>query len=406
MTTPTRVSPWTPLRIRVYRALWIAGLVSNIGTFMHLTAAGWAMTSLSSSPTTNTLVQTAWTVPGFLLALHAGAFADVIDRRRVIVVTQFVALLLAGALGVLEVTDHLTVGLLLGGTFFLSVALTLAAPAFMAFTPELVGMDELPRAVGLDSISRNIAQSAGPALAGVVIAASGPGAVFLVNAASFIGVVMVVRGSRPTAVPAERPTEGVNAAIRSGVRYFRGEPRLRRIGARLALTWGLTVASTALLPIAARGQLHATAGQFGVLSAAVGVGAVVAVWAVPRVAPHATVDAIALGAAVVWSTGVVLFAVTGWIPLAIAGLVLAGGGTMATLNCLFSAILAHPPTWVRGRVGSIAMLCTWLGASVGAYAWGALGSHTSVRAALLVAAVVDLVVVALAAVMWRIDERH
>ena len=168
-------SPWSPLRIRVYRSLWIAGLVSNIGTFMHTVAAGWAMTSLTTSPTTVSLVQTAWTVPGFLLALHAGAFADVIDRRTVIIATQFAALIVASGLGVLEITDHLTVSLLLAGTFVLSIALTLAGPAFMAFTPELVGLDELPRAVGLDSISRNVAQSAGPALAGVAIAASGPG---------------------------------------------------------------------------------------------------------------------------------------------------------------------------------------------------------------------------------------
>ena len=378
-------SPWSPLRIRVYRSLWIAGLVSNIGTFMHTVAAGWAMTSLTTSPTTVSLVQTAWTVPGFLLALHAGAFADVIDRRKVIITTQLVALVVAGGLGVLDITDHLTVTLLLVGTFVLSIALTLAGPAFMAFTPELVGLDELPRAVGLDSISRNVAQSAGPALAGVVIAASGPGAVFLVNAASFIGIVIVLRGYHSTSERSEAP-RAINAAIRSGVQYFWRTSRLRRIAGRLVLTWGLTVSLTALLPIAARSNLHVNAGAFGLLSAAIGAGAVAAVWALPRWKRSAGPDHIAFVAAVV-------------------GLVLAGAGTMGTLNTLFSNFIATPPSWVRGRVSSIAMLSTWLGASVGATAWGAIGSATSVRTALFIAAAVNLVAVAAASTLWRIDPR-
>ena len=397
-------SPWSPLRIRVYRSLWIAGLVSNIGTFMHTVAAGWAMTSLTTSPTTVSLVQTAWTVPGFLLALHAGAFADVIDRRKVIIATQLAALIVASGLGVLEITDHLTVSLLLAGTFVLSIALTLAGPAFMAFTPELVGLDELPRAVGLDSISRNVAQSAGPALAGVAIAASGPGAVFLVNAASFIGIVIVLRGYHSTAERREAP-RAINAAIRSGVQYFWQTPRLRRIAGRLVLTWGLTVSLTALLPIAARSNLHVTAGAFGLLSAAVGAGAVAAVWATPRWLPDTGPDLVAFIAAGVWSAGVVLFAATDWLPMAIVGLVLAGAGTMGTLNTLFSNFIATPPSWVRGRVSSIAMLSTWLGASVGATAWGALGSATSVRTALLAAAAVNLAAVGAASAVWRIDPR-
>jgi predicted MFS family arabinose efflux permease len=406
-----RPSPWSPLRIRVYRSLWIAGLVSNVGTFMHIVAAGWAMTSLTSSPTTVSMVQTAWTVPGFALALHAGAYADIVDRRRVIILTQLAALVVAGALGALEVTDHLTVGTLLAGTFLLSIALTMAGPAFMAFTPELVGLDELPRAIGLDSISRNIAQSVGPALAGLVIAASGPGAVFLVNAASFVGIVIVLRGRHHAVAPdaADAPDdarETVNTAIRSGVQFFRRSPRLRRIAGRLTLTWGLTVALTALMPVAARGNLHTSAGEFGVLSAALGVGAVAAVWAIPRLAPSAGPDAIALVGAVGWSAGVAVFAATGSVPVAVIGLVLAGGGAMATINTLFAAYLAVPPSWVRGRAASVAMLSVWLGASIGASAWGALGSATSVRTALLVAATVQLAAAGVTAIVWRVDARQ
>jgi MFS family permease len=177
----------------VFRALWIAALVSNVGTFMHLVAAGWAMTTLSDSATFVGLVQTAWAVPGFLLALHAGALADMFDRRKLIAITQLGALFVAGALAVMDWTGSLTVSYLLAGTFLESIALTIAAPAFMALTPELVGDEHLAQALGLDSASRNIAQSVGPALAGLIIASFNPGAVFALNALSFIGIIFVVR---------------------------------------------------------------------------------------------------------------------------------------------------------------------------------------------------------------------
>ncbi|MBP9053541.1 MAG: MFS transporter, partial [Ilumatobacteraceae bacterium] len=188
--------PWSPLRVRLYRWLWIAGLVSNVGTFMHLVAANWTMATLSSSPTLVSLVQASWAVPGFLLALHAGAFADMLDRRTFIITTQVAALLVAAALAVAQGAGWMSPWVLLVGTFLESVALTFAAPAFMALTPELVDARMLPQAIGLDGISRNAAQTLGPAVAGGVIALTGPGGVFALNAMSFVGVVIVVNGYR------------------------------------------------------------------------------------------------------------------------------------------------------------------------------------------------------------------
>ena len=166
---------------------------------MHIAAAGWTMTTLTESPTLVGLVQTAWAVPGFLLALHAGALADMVDRRRLIAVTQVVALFVAIALATLQWTDHLSVNWLLVGTFLESVALTISAPAFMALTPEIVDAENLPQAIGLDSVSRNIAQSVGPAVAGLLIALFNPGAVFALNAVSYIGIVIVTQRFKSTA---------------------------------------------------------------------------------------------------------------------------------------------------------------------------------------------------------------
>lgn len=381
--------PWSPLRIRIYRSLWIAALVSNVGTFMHLVAAGWSMSDLSSSPTLVGMVQAAWAVPGFLLALHAGAFADVIDRRRLLVITQLAALGVAAVLGVVELADRMTPGLLLAGTFLESVALTMAAPAFMALTPELVGPRHLAQALGLDAISRNSAQATGPALAGAVISASGPGGVFLLNAASFLGVLVAVRRYQP-APPAR--ANGIGHAIREGLTHLRGRRELLHPLARLALMSATGAAVTAVMPLVARERLHTGAGGFGILSAALGLGSVIAVWVLPRVkAPEHPETALA-AAALCWSAGAACCAVSTTVWAGAPSLLLAGAGAMGTLNVLFANYTLQLDQWVRGRGSAMAMLMVWLGASVGALAWGATASAIGVGAVLGVAAAVNLAV--------------
>ncbi len=381
--------PWSPLRIRVFRALWIAGLVSNIGTFMHIAAAGWTMTTLTDSPTLVGLVQTAWGVPGFLLALHAGAFADMIDRRRLIAVTQIVALFIAGALAAMQWTNHLSVNWLLIGTFFESVALTISAPAFMALTPEIVDVDHLPQAIGLDSVSRNIAQSVGPALAGVVIAVLNPGAVFALNAVSFIGIVFVTQRFKSTAKrePRER---GVNHAIGEGVKYIVGSPQLRKVALRFTVVLGVTSSLTSVMPVVARKNLEVSASGFGLLSGALGVGSVIAVWILPRMRAVMSAESVVICAACVWSVGTALFANTNQMWIAVAAILICGIGTMAMLNTLISTYMLQLPNWVRGRGSSLAMLMVWLGASSGAFAWGFAASTYGVSTALTVAAGINV----------------
>ena len=383
--------PWSPLRIRVFRALWIAGLVSNIGTFMHIAAAGWTMTTLTESPTLVGLVQTAWAVPGFLLALHAGAFADMVDRRRLIAITQIVALFIAGALAIMQWTDHLSVNWLLAGTFLESVALTISAPAFMALTPEIVDVEHLPQAIGLDSVSRNIAQSVGPALAGLLIALFDPGAVFALNAFSFIGIVFVAQRFKSTAVREPR-AQGVNHAIGEGVKHIVGTAHLRNIALRLTLVLGATSALTSVMPIVARKSLHVSASGFGLLSGALGVGSVAAVWVMPRVRSMMSTEMVVISAATVWSLGTAVFANTSHISVAIGAILVCGLGTMAMLTTMFSAFMVQLPDWVRGRGSSLAMLMVWLGASIGAFGWGLGASTFGVSTALTAAAIFNMAV--------------
>ena len=379
--------PWSPLRIAMYRSLWIAALVSNVGTFMHIVAAGWAMTSLTDSPTLVGLVQTSWAVPGFVLALHAGAFADMVERRRLIALTQVLALAIAAGLGVLEITGNLGVTTLLVGTFLESVALTIAAPAFMALTPQLVGTQYLSQAFGLDSVSRNIAQSVGPALAGVVIAFTNPGAVFVLNAVSFVGILIVVRKLPKFTVQVESASK-INHVIKDGIRHVVRTAQLRNIALRLALVLGATASLNAVMPVVAKESLNVGSSGFGILAGALGVGSVLAVWLLPILRKKLNAELLAVVASTVWAAATVGFAQSSTLLTAVPALLLCGATLMVLMNVLFSTFIAQLPDHLRGRGSSIGMLMAWLGTSIGAFAWGFTASSTSVRVALIASAAV------------------
>lgn len=398
------IEPWSPLRARLFRNLWLASLVSNVGTVMHTVGASWASTELTTSPTLIGLVQTAWAVPGFLVALPAGALADVVDRRRLMIATQLVAMALAAGLGALYVADALVMWVLLAFTFVLSIVLTLAAPVFMAVTPELVDRSELGKAIGLNVISTNIAQSLGPAFAGVIIAIAGAGAVFVVNAVSFLGILFVARTYRPHLDAAHAP-EPVGSAVRTGLQYFWRTPRLRPLAGRIALSMLCTSALLALMPVVARRQLDVGAAQFGLLSAAIGVGAVGAVWLLPRLSLRFRPDSVVLAASGCWAAGAVIVGLTHSLPAAMLGLALGGGGSMATLNVVFTKYTELLPSWVRGRASSMMMLMVWLGTSIGATAWGSLASATTAGTSLVVAAVVHVTITSAASTWLRIEPR-
>jgi MFS family permease len=402
--TTTPLGPWSPLRVRVFRNLWLASVVSNVGTTMHTVGAAWAMTDLSNNAVVVSLVQTAWAIPGFLVAVPAGVFADVIDRRKLLLVCQVTAMTFAAALGVLEISGRLDVPLLLGGTFLLSIALTMAGPPFMALIPDLVGNDELPQAIGLNNISYNGSQSLGPALAGIVIAISGAGAVFMLNAVSFLGIVIVLWRFRPEH-PGPTSDEKAMDAMWTGIRYFRRQKEPKKYAMRIALAFLTTSSMIALLPIDARSRLHTTPAQFGLLAAAAGVGAVLAVALLPRLRVIARPDALVMGAGVLWSVGTALVALVNTLPVAVVGVLFTGMAAMAATNITYSMFMLLMPVWIRGRASSVVMLMVWLGASIGGIAWGALANGLGIPQALLIAAVLHLVITAAVTMFLRLEPR-
>ena len=196
MTHRKTQSPWSPLRNTLFRNLWIASIVSNVGTWMHEVGAGWLMTSLSSSPSMVALVEAADSLPVMLLAMPAGALADIVDRRRLLIGVQIYFLFVISALAMLTWLELTTPWSLLGFTFAVAVGTALAMPAWAAVIPELVPRDDLQSAVALNSIAINVSRAIGPAIAGVLVAAVGAWLVFALNALSCIGIFVVLYGWR------------------------------------------------------------------------------------------------------------------------------------------------------------------------------------------------------------------
>ncbi|MDF3881707.1 MFS transporter, partial [Cupriavidus basilensis] len=244
--------PWSPLRNKVFRAIWLATLASNIGTWMHDVGAGWMMTSVSPSPLMVALVQAATTLPMFLFALPSGVLADIVDRRKYLLFAQAWMLVVAAALGLLALAGLVTPAVLLAATFLLGVGAAMNAPPFQAIVPDLVPKPELQSAVALNSLGVNISRAIGPALGGVVLTLFGPPAVFLINAVSVLGVLWVIYRWQPAQLTRRLPPEHFFPAVRAGLRYVQAAPVLQVVLVRAVAFFVFGSAGWALLPLVAR----------------------------------------------------------------------------------------------------------------------------------------------------------
>lgn len=378
--------PWAPMRRGVYRMLWTATLFSNIGSWMHEVGAGWLMTSLAPTPLMVALVQAATTAPMFLLALPAGALADIVDRRRYLIFTQFWMLLSAALLGVLTLLGEATAPILLALTFSIGIGAAMMLPAWGAITPELVPRVELQAAIGLNTIAMNVARAVGPAIAGLIIAASGPGVVFLINAASFLAVIgALFRWKRPQAKSA-LPGERLFGAVRAGFRYVRHSPELRAVMAREGSFFVFASASWALLPLIVRQELNSGPGTYGLFLTCVGIGAICAALALPRIYPLASRDMIVAGATVLYAFAMLVLAHSSVVPLAAAAMLLIGFTWLCVVSSLLTAAQTALPAWVRARGLAFFWVVFTGGMALGSAIWGQIATMASIPTALTVAA--------------------
>jgi MFS family permease len=396
-----RESAWSPLRHAAFRSLWIATIASNVGTWMHDTAASWLMTSLSRSTLLVALMQTATSLPMLFLALPAGALADVVDRRRLLLVTQAWMLAAAALLGALTLGGVMSPWLLLALTFFLGLGTALNTPAWQATTPDLVPRRELAAAVSLGGVATNIARAIGPAVGGLLVAAVGSGGVFLINAASFVAVLAVIARwespERGSVLPAER----VWGAMRAGGRYVRHSPEVRAVAARTLAFIVFASALWALLPVLARHDMGLAATGYGTLLGSLGVGAIAGVAVLPPVrARYATDRLVALGS-LLYAASVAGLALVHVLPLAWVALFATGVAWITVMPAFNVATQRAAPDWVRARMLAVYVLVFQGGMALGSAAWGTVASHVGVRNALLLSAG-GMALSVLAGLRWRL----
>lgn len=378
------VGAWAPFRNRVFLVIWLAVLVSNAGTWIRDVASGWLMTELSPSPLLVSLVQAATTLPIFLFSLPAGALADIVDRRKLLIGVQVLLLAVGVTLAFVAHAGAMTPALLLGLILVGGVGTALSGPAFQSIVPELVGKAELRPAVALNSLGINVARAIGPALGGLIVATAGVAAAYLVDAASYLLVIAAFVWWRRTPAPADLPPEAFGAAMRAGLRYTTGSAELKRVLLRAGAFFLFGSAYWALLPLIARDLLKADATFYGVLLASIGAGAVLGALLLPRLKlPGGTLVLAGTLMTAVVTAGLALTAARWVAPIL---LFVAGAAWIAVLTNLNVAAQAVLPNWVRAR-GLAVYLMVFFGAmTAGSALWGTVAQATSIQTALLAAA--------------------
>lgn len=378
------VSPWAPLGEPLFRSLWIASVISYTGTWMQNVGAGWLMTQLTMNPLMVGLVQAAGAVPVFLVILPAGALADMVDRRRFLLLTQGWMVLASATLGILTLTSYVGPWVLLLFTFLLGLGAVMNDPAWQAITPELVPAKQHASAVALNSAGFNVARAVGPAMGGLIVAAVGCGTTFLLNAFSFLGVILFLyRWKRP--VEARRRTQRVWSAIGDGFSYVRESGLAKSVLLRTGTFSVAAVAMLALLPIIARPY---GARGYGVLLGCFGLGALLGALALPRLREKLSVDGVVVTAILIFAGMTFAAGRTETFALLCAVMLVAGAAWIGILACLNVAAQTMCPAYVRARALSFYLLVLQGGMAVGATLWGALAKRIGVPDALGVASVV------------------
>jgi MFS family permease len=387
-----------PLRGPVFRGLWLAYLAANMTMWMNDVAAAWLMTSLTTSPVMVALVSAASTLPVFLLGLPSGAMADIVDRRRYFAVTQLWVSAVALVLAAVSLAGQLTAPVLLALTFANGIGLAMRWPVFSAIVPQVVPRVQLPSALALNGVSMNLSRVVGPMLAGGLIAAASPAAVFALNAllavASFVLILRWRSEPRTSTLPGER----FLGAMRVGLNFAVQSQRLQAVLLRIFLFFLQSAGLSALLPLVAR-ELHGGGpATFTLMLSCLGIGAIVAAMYFPRwrarfgrdefvragVIGHALLSCLIVAVQEVW--------------FAIPAMVVLGMAWISVANSLAVAAQTALPDWVRARGMSIYQVCLMGGAAVGSLLWGQVAALTSVQTAIFVAA-------AFGVVSWALTRR-
>ena len=381
----------SPFSVPTFRAIWMASLASNFGGLIQSVGAAWMMISLSASPMLIALVPAATTLPIMLLSLWAGAVADNLDRRKVMIACQSWMLVVSALLAVTAWAGWMTPWLLLAFTFALGCATAINGPAWQAAVGDMVPRAILPSAVAMNSMGFNLARSVGPALGGVIVATAGAAAAFLTNAVSYVGLLVVLFRWEPELPPKILPRERLALAMRAGVRYVAMSPNIQLVLLRAAVFGIGASAVSALMPLVARDILGGGALTFGLTSGAFGVGAVTGALSTRQLRARLSVEHIVRYAALMLALGTAITGMSSWLGLALLGYLLAGFGWVTALSTFNVSVQMSAPRWVVARSVSLYQMSAFGGMAIGAWLFGWLAESQGVVEALYASAAVQFV---------------
>jgi len=397
-TTPPG-SRWGAFGHIAFTVIWTASLISNVGTAMFDTASGWLITSLNADPIAVSLVQVAVSLPLFLFTLPAGALADVIDSRRLLIAVEIAILAVSTIFALLVSLGLASSALLLAATFLLGIGGALTSPAWGSTVPLLVAKEDLDSATSANSVGFNLGRAVGPALGGVVIAAFGIAFPFWVFALSNVGIIAALVWWRtPRRSSESLPAERLVSAVRAGLRHSANNVLLRATLVRVVAFFPFACSYLALLPLVARNQMVQGPQLYGVLLGAIGIGAVLGSlalkWAKEELGPDRLVAAGSIGAAF----ALVLFGFSHEPVTAICACLLAGAAWTVVLTKLYVSATVALPDWARGR--GLALFLTFIfgATTVGSALWGKVSSAEGLPTAYFVSAACVLAGIPLS---WR-----
>nr|WP_235398856.1 MFS transporter [Sphingomonas sp. SRS2] len=370
----------------------MASILSNFGGMIQSVGASWMMTSLASSPQMVALVQASTALPFMLLALFAGAVADNLDRRKVMLASQFFMLAISTMLTLFAWQGWLSPWLLLIFTFLIGCGMAMNGPAWQASVGDVVPRAQLARAVALNSMGFNIARSLGPAIGGAIVAAAGAAAAFLMNTLSYFGLITVLLRWKPPATEKRLPREGLLVAIEAGLRYVAMSPHLRMVMGR-AMSFGLAAnAAPALMPLVARDLVGGGPVTYGILFGAFGVGAVIGGLSSGRLRNRLATEGIIRLASLSLAIGTAVTALSPNIAVTAGALMIAGASWVLALSTFNITIQLASPRWVVARALSVYQMTAFGGMAFGAWLLGVIADDHGVSAALLAGALVQAAV--------------
>jgi MFS family permease len=363
--------------------IWTASLVSNFGSLIQAVGASWMMTSIAPSPDMVALVQASTALPIMLLSLASGATADIWDRRLVMLIAQVTMLVVALVLTVTTYVGQITPWTLLTLTFLLGCGVALYGPAWQSSVGEQVPRADLPAAVSLNSLSFNIARTAGPAIGGVIVAKAGPPAAFLINALSYVGLIVVLSlWRRPRPAPF-LPPENMLMAMGAGVRYARLSPEVRTVLIR-GFVFGILGSSIwALMPLIARDLIGGDAVTYGVLLGSFGIGAVLGALTTTTLRRRYSIEVIVRWSTVGFGVGSMLVSFSSWHALSVPALMLGGASWVLALSTFNVTVQTSSPRWVVGRTVAIYQMVTFGGLAMGSWLSGVVAKAFGLSMCLL-----------------------